>query len=164
MIDRMKKLLSLFVLVILASCIRAQDKGIENLPMYHIVNQDSVKMTSSNLKKNKPVMIIYFSPDCGHCQHLMYEMKPKLNKISNVQIVMITFTPYVMVKDFYKSFGLKAYPNITVGTEGYTYEMQQYFHVKTTPFIAIYNKSGHLVKAYEKVPDIDDLIAAAQKA
>lgn len=160
----MKKLLSLCALVLLASCIRAQDKRIDNLPMYHILNTDSVKVTTANLKKDKPVMIIYFSPDCSHCQHLMFEMKPKLKELSNIQIVMITFTSYPMIKDFYKSFGLKAYPNITVGTEGYTYEMQQFFQVKTTPYIAIYDKKGHLIKAYEKAPDVKELVATAKKA
>ncbi|MCJ8208213.1 thioredoxin domain-containing protein [Mucilaginibacter sp. RS28] len=160
----MKKLLSLIALVLVAGCIFAQEKNIENLPTYHILNTDSVKVTTANLKKNKPVMIIYFSPDCSHCQHLMYEMKPQLNELKDVQIVMITFVQYKMIKDFYNSFGLNAYPNITVGTEGYTYEMQKYFDVKTTPYIAIYNKHGKLVKAYEKAPPVKELIKTAKSA
>ncbi|NCD69189.1 TlpA family protein disulfide reductase [Mucilaginibacter agri] len=160
----MKQLfLSLFALVAITGCIQAQNKNIENLPMYHILNTDSVNVTTAKLKKDKPVMIIYFSPDCSHCQHLMYELKPKLKELSNVQIVMISFVQYRMIKDFYKSFGLSAYPNITVGTEGYTYEMQQHFEIKTTPYIAIFDKHGKLYKAYEKAPAVDELIATAKK-
>lgn len=168
MIDQMKKLLSVCALTLLASCTQAQEKqpvkNIEHLPVYHILTTDSVKSTSADLKKNRPVMIIYFSPDCSHCQHLMYELKPKLKEIANVQIVMITFTQYELIKEFYKNFGLSAYPNITVGTEGYTYEMQRYFDVKTTPYIAIYDKHGKLVKAYEKAPSVKELIKTAKSA
>lgn len=159
----MKKLLSLCVLVLLAGCIHAQT-NIQNLPVYHILNQDSVKVTSANLKKNKPVMIIYFVPDCSHCQHLMYEMKPHMKELSDIQIVMITYTIYPMIKEFYRNFDLAKYPNVTVGTEGYTYEMQRYFQVRTTPYIAIYDKHGKLVKSYPKAPDIKELVATAKKA
>ncbi len=158
--------LSILALVAITGCSLAQnqDQRIQNLPMYRILNTDSVNVTTASLKKGKPVMIVYFSPDCSHCQHLMYELKPKLKELSGVQIVMITFVQYKMIKEFYRNFGLAAYPNITVGTEGYTYEMQKYFDVKTTPYIAIYDKHGKLVKAYEKAPDVKELVDVAKKA
>jgi thioredoxin-related protein len=157
--------LSMLALVAITGCTLAQQNPrIQNLPMYHILNTDSVNVTTAKLKKDKPVMIIYFSPDCSHCQHLMYELKPKLKELSSIQIVMISFVQYKMIKEFYRDFGLSAYPNITVGTEGYTYEMQKYFEIKTTPYIAIYDKHGKLVKAYEKAPDVNELIAVAKKA
>jgi thioredoxin-related protein len=158
--------LSILALVAITGCTLAQNQNpkIQNLPIYHILTTDSVNVTSAKLKPNKPVMIIYFSPDCSHCQHLMYELKPKLKELTGVQIVMITFVQYKMIKEFYRDFGLSAYPNITVGTEGYTYEMQKLFDIKTTPFIAIYDKKGKLVKTYEKAPDVKELVEVAKKA
>lgn len=165
--------LSLLAIVAITGCTWAQNQStftqtqpqrIQNLPMYHILNTDSVNVTTTKLKKDKSVMIIYFSPDCSHCQHLMYELKPKLKELSGIQIVMISFVQYKMIKEFYRDFGLSAYPNITVGTEGYTYEMQKYFEIKTTPYIAIYDKHGKLVKAYEKAPDVKELVDVAKKA
>jgi thioredoxin-related protein len=157
--------LSILAIVAITGCTLAQQNPrIQNLPMYHILNTDSVNVTTAKLKKDKPVMIIYFSPDCSHCQHMMYELKPKLKELSGVQIVMISFVQYKMIKEFYRNFGLSAYPNITVGTEGYTYEMQKFFEIKTTPYIAIYDKHGKLVKAYEKAPDVNELITVAKKA
>ena len=111
-------------------------------------------------------MIIYFSPDCSHCQHMMYEMEPKMKAFSKAQIVMVTFTDYnrlQMIRNFYRDFGLAKFPNIIVGTEAHTYLVQRYYHVSMTPYIAIYNKSGHLVKAFDKVPSMDTLAAAVKK-
>lgn len=163
----MKKILILFSLVLAAVFSHAQTKpNIDNIPPYRILRTDSVYVTPASLKKNKPVVIIYFAPDCGHCQHLMYEMKPKMKEFGDAQIVMITFTDFTMLKAiqvFYNDFGLSRYPNITVGTEGHTYIVQRYYQVETTPYIAVYDRKGKLVKAFEKAPAIDDLIAAVKK-
>jgi len=162
--------LSILAIVAITGCTLGQTQSekqalkIQNLPMFHILTTDSVNVTTAKLKKDKPVMIIYFSPDCSHCQHLMYELKPKLKELTGVQIVMISFVQYKMIKEFYRDFGLSAYPNITVGTEGYTYEMQKLFDIKTTPYIAIYDKKGKLVKTYEKAPDVKELVYVAKKA
>ena len=163
----MKKLFLLFALALTATFSKAQTTpNITNIPPYRICTTDSVYVTPANLKKNKPVVIIYFAPDCGHCQHLMYEMKPKMKEFGDAQIVMITFTDFTMlpaIKTFYNDFGLSKYPNITVGTEGHTYIVQRYYEVETTPYIAVYNRKGKLVKAFAKAPSVDELIATVKK-
>jgi thioredoxin-related protein len=167
-IATMKKLLLLFGLIIIAGCSQAQNKpDIENIPPFRILKTDSTYFSPTNLKKDKPVMIIYFAPDCSHCQHLMYEMKPKMKQFGNIQIVMVTFMEpnmLIAVKNFYRDFDLAKYPNITVGTEGHTYVVQRYYQVATTPYIAIYDHKGKLVKAFAKVPPMDELIATVKKA
>jgi thioredoxin-related protein len=166
----MKKILLIISLIIAAGCTSAQDtvdtKTIQKIPPFRILRQDSTWFAAKDLKKNKPVMIIYFSPDCSHCQHLMYDLKPKMKQLKNVQIVMVTFTEASMLKmiqDFYKTFDLKRYPNITVGTEGHTYVVQRYYQVRMTPFIAIYDHKGKLLKAYAKAPSVKELVAQASK-
>jgi protein-disulfide isomerase len=161
----MKKILFFLSLVITVGCTRAQNvASIQNIPDYRILDADSVYRTPANLKKNQPVMIVYFSPDCSHCQHLMNEIKGQMKNFSKMQIVMVSAVDYRMIKGFYKDFGIAAYPNITVGTEGNTYKVLQYYNVKTTPYIAIYNHQHKLLKAYEKAPKIEELAAIVKKA
>jgi len=163
----MKKLLILFSLVIIAGCSQAQNKpNIDKIPAFHILRPDSTWFTPANLKKNTAVMIIYFGPDCSHCQHMMYEMEPKMKSFAKTQIVMVTFTDFdrlPMIRNFYRDFGLAKFPNITVGTEGHTYVVQRYYQVQTTPYIAVYDRKGNLVKAYDKAPTMDELIATVKK-
>lgn len=164
-IKTMKKLLFFFGLIIAAGCTNAQTYNPPaTIPPYHILTTDSVYETPANLKSNKPVMIIYFSPDCSHCQHLMYEMKPKMDDFKNVQVVMITFAePLKASQVFYRDFDLKKHPNFKVGTEGYTYVVQKFYQVRTTPYIALYDKGHKLAKFYDKPPKIDELAAEAKK-
>jgi thioredoxin-related protein len=165
----MKKLLLIFSLIITAGCTQAQMLGTATtipptIPPYHILTTDSVYVTPADLPRNKAVMIIYFAPDCSHCHHLINEMKPKMKNFKDVQIVMITFvTQLRAIKDFYRDFQLKKYPNITVGTEGYTYLVQKFYQAKTTPYIALYDKNKKLIRAFDKAPNIDELIEAFKK-
>ena len=97
---------------------------------------------------------------------MMYEMKPKMKQFGDTQIVMVTFIEPSMLKaiqNFYRDFNLAKYPNIIVGTEGHSYVVQRYYQVSTTPYIAIYNRKGKLVKAYQKAPSVDELIATIKK-
>jgi thiol-disulfide isomerase/thioredoxin len=186
-IDTMKRIIFFLGLIIAAGCTQAQTGSqpaitptppqktapvppklnIENIPHFKILTQDSVYVTNANLKKNKPVVIIYFAPDCSHCQHLMYEMKPDMKKFEGAQIVMVTFTQVKMLKmlkEFYRDFDLKDHPNFMIGTEFPDYVVQRYYQVQTTPYIAVYDRKGKLVKAFEKAPTMPDLEAAVKKA
>jgi len=162
----MKNILILLSLIIVTGCTRAQDVSkIQNIPPYKVLSApDSAYKTPANLKKDQPVMVVYFSPDCSHCQHLMYEMKGQMKDFSKIQVVMITPVDYKMVKGFYRDFGISEYPNFTVGTEGYTYQVLKYYNVKMTPYIAIYNHKHKLLKAYDKVPKIKELAGMVKKA
>lgn len=160
----MKKFFILFVLIFAAGYCQAQTYTPPPvIPPYQLLNADSITVTPANLKKNKPVMIIYFQPDCSHCQHMMYEMKPKMNDFKKIQVVMITFVQLKALKVFYRDFDLIKYRNFTVGTEGYSLKVQKYYQIKTTPYIAIYYKNGKLFKAWEKAPVVDELVEAVKR-
>jgi thiol-disulfide isomerase/thioredoxin len=171
----MKKILFLLGLIIAAGCTNAQNKQATpqppviskaqtGIPPYHILTTDSVYKTPADLKKNMPIMFVYFAPDCSHCQHMMYELKPRMKDFKDVQVVMITFVTQIKaIQIFYRDFDLKKYPNWIVGTEGYTYVVQKYFDVHTTPYIALYDKNRKLVKAWDKAPSVDEMADAAKK-
>jgi thioredoxin-related protein len=168
----MKKLIFLLSLIIAAGCSNAQSPKPalgSPMPEFRILTQDSVWVNSSVLKKDKPVVIIYFSPDCSHCQRMMYELKPYMKDLANAQVVMVTFIETKlsgrMLREFRRDFSLASYPNFITGTEYPDYKLQRYYQVATTPYIAIYDRKGKLVKTFDKVPEkIIDLAEAIKKA
>lgn len=162
-IKQMKKLVFFLSLVIASACTRAQTTPPVIAP-YKILTTKDVYSTPADLPKNKPVMLIYFATDCGHCQKLITDMKPYMKDFKDMQVVMITFSDIRMVKSFQNDYGLTAWPNFTLGTEGYTYTVQKYYKLQHTPYIAIYDHKGKLVQAYEKPPEIKELVAVAKKA
>ncbi|MBB5397461.1 thioredoxin family protein [Mucilaginibacter sp. AK015] len=159
----MKRLIFLLSIVVAGfSCTQAQTVP-TTIPPYKILTTNDQTVTPADLTKNKPVMIIYFAPDCPHCQKLINDMKPYMKSFKDIQVVMITFSDIRMVKSFQKDYGLTAWPNFILGTEGYTYTVQRFYQLKHTPFVAIYNKGGKLVQTFEKQPEASDLLAAIKK-
>lgn len=164
----MKKLILFFSLIITAVACKAQNETPGSaLPPYKILKTDSTWATPANLKHHRTVLI-YFSPDCPHCQHLTMEMREKIKQFGDAQIVMITWSNNYdirAIKSFVKEFDLKKYTNISIGTEGYSYVVQKYYKIETTPYVAVYNADGKLSKAFRKAPEkVDSLIAAVKAA
>ncbi|MBL4677387.1 MAG: redoxin domain-containing protein [Mucilaginibacter sp.] len=162
----MKKLLFLvFAIIAGFSCSQAQN----NQPVpptiapYKIITTKDQTATFADLPKNRPVILIYFSPDCPHCQKLIRDMKPDMDKFKKFEVVMVTFTDIRMVKTFENDYGLNKYPNFILGTEGYTYTVQRYYRLVHTPFVAVYGKNGKLVKAFEEQPEVKDILAVTNK-
>jgi protein-disulfide isomerase len=140
---------------------------IDNIPVFKILTQDSVYANNSILQNGKPVVFIYFSPDCSHCQRMMYELKPYMKDFAKTQVVMVTFIQpaYLkLLKEFRRDFSLNSYPNWVTGTEYPDYKLQRYYQVATTPFIAVYDKKGKLVKYFDKLPkEITDIVDVVKK-
>ena len=89
-----------------------------------------------------------------------------MKQFSNAEIVMVTFTDFnrlAMIRNFVRDFDLAKYHNIIVGTEARTYLVQRYYQVATTPYVAIYDKKGKLIRAFNKLPAIDTLAATVKK-
>jgi len=51
-----------------------------------------------------------------------------------------------------------------MGTEYPNYVVQRYYNVSTTPYIAIYDHKGKLVKAFDKAPKMAEIEAAIKKS
>lgn len=158
--------LILFLGITLSAC--SQDAPLnKDIPPYKILNTDSVYVTPANLKKNIPVMIMYFAPDCPHCQYVTSELIKHIKEFGNTQIIMISFVDptrqFKALTKFAKDYQLKKYPNITVGTEGYTYLVQRFYQVRTTPYEAVYDKKHKLVETFAKIPEMKDLVKAVKE-
>lgn len=166
----MKKILLVFTLIISGLYASAQNHE-TTLPIsdYRIMKADGKISTQASLNRKKPVMIIYFEPTCSHCEHLMDELRPHMDKLKKVQVVMITYTqtayPYLkMLTSFNKKYNLAKYPNFTVGTEHPDYKVQRYYEIANTPFIVIYDKKGKVAKSFTVVPeDVNDLLKVIKK-
>ncbi|TLV03173.1 TlpA family protein disulfide reductase [Dyadobacter luticola] len=96
-----------------------------------------------------PVVLIYFSPDCEHCQAFTKDLVKNYSVVANKQVVMVTFQAMDMLKPFVTQYGLNTYSNFKVGTEGTSYVVQKYYQIRSFPYIAIYDKKGNLVKTFE---------------
>ena len=126
------------------------------IPSFKIQMPDSAWFSKADLQKNKPVLILYFSPDCGHCQLETEELLSKMKELNNLQIVMITSRPFADMANFADHYKIKRFPAIKIGTDPARF-VTTFYDVKFTPFSALYDKNGKLVKVYESGIDMEEL-------
>lgn len=127
-------------------------------PLFQMKQTNGKIFTSKDISPQKPSIIIYFAPDCEHCQTLMNAFFKKVNDFKKAQIVMVTFKPLNEVIDFEKRYKTDKYPNIKVGIEIPVFFFKNYYKLDQTPFTALYDQHKKLIISYKNQTSIDDLI------
>jgi thiol-disulfide isomerase/thioredoxin len=147
----MKRKIFFAALVIVTSFTASFAQKSENLKKiapFKILLENGKPYSASQLSTGATILI-YFSPDCAHCQDFTGDMLQNFNAVGNKQVVMVTSQRMEMLRPFILKYKISDYPNIKIGTEGDTRVVQAYYGVQHYPFIALYNKNGNLVKTFE---------------
>ena len=97
----MKKIFFLLVILSSALLVHAQTQTPEKvypyqkdstLPEFKMLETDSTTwFNSDQLPKNRPVVIVYFNPECGHCQLTAHELMEKKEQFKDAFFVWITY-------------------------------------------------------------------------
>ncbi|HVX27309.1 MAG TPA: thioredoxin domain-containing protein [Parafilimonas sp.] len=161
----MKKFFLLLIIAAKLNTIHAQDvdtippyeKDSLHIPSFTVLQTDSVFTNDKKIPNNKPVVIVYFSPECGHCQITADEFSKKMKEMKNIFFVWVSYYPLPEIKEFAKKFNLQQFNNIIIGRDP-NYTIPSYFRVKFTPFMAVYNKEHHLIQTYGQGTEADTLI------
>ncbi len=130
----------------------------QSLPPFKMYRSDKTIFNAAELTKTKPAILIYFDPDCEHCQKLMKELFQKIDAFKSAEIIMVTFKPIEEVAAFEKQNNTQKHSNIVVGTEGRGFYLRNYYGLVKMPFTALYDKKGNLKYSYRQETFVDDLI------
>ena len=129
------------------------------VPPFRMVQKNGKMFRAEDLPIGKPIIIIYFSPECHDCQSLTEKVTARISDFKGASIAMITYLSLESVLQFADKNKLDKYPNIYIGTEGNSIFVMNYYNITDFPFIALYTKNGDLIKRYyNKEVDVDDLI------
>lgn len=150
------------VCTMFAGSLFAQKPSVK-LPPFQIMEANGKIFRAENLPMGKPILLIYFSPDCDHCKSFTKDLLKQASKLKKTSIVLITYEDVEKVKSFSKEFNLLTYPNMYVGTEGNNFFVRDYYRVSSMPFVALHNKNGDMKQSYERDIPIKSLIAALEK-
>jgi thiol-disulfide isomerase/thioredoxin len=150
--------LSLFVLS--GSVAKAQSG---KLPPFSILQPNGKIFRAGNLPFEKPIVIIYFSPDCEDCLAFMDKLFTKISDYKKASIVMITYLSNDEVVKFVNRYKTNRYRNITVGTEGSSFFIKNYYKIMDLPFAALYDKNGNIQCSYQKNIPLNEFAKRLQK-
>jgi thioredoxin-related protein len=130
------------------------------IPPFRILQVDSVRYyTRDDVKKNKKVLLIFFSPECEHCKHQMRDILEDFSKFKDIQIVMATFQPFDEMKTFYNYFRIMDHSNILMGRDE-KYLLPPFYRMQSLPFLALYDKKGQFITRFEGNQKVDTILNA----
>jgi len=134
----------------------------QTIPPFKMTLSNNKIFNATDLPKGKPIVLIYFDPDCDHCQKLMTELFKKINSFKKVEMVLITFKSVTEVAAFEKKYTTSKYANMKVGTEGTLFYLKNYYKLVKMPFTALYDSKGNYSYSYRDETPMDDLIKRLQ--
>ncbi len=130
------------------------------VPSYKLLQMDSTRYAYKyQLKKDQPVVVMYFSPDCEHCREETRRITDSMKLLKKVQFVFASYAPFAQVKQFYKDFNLEKYKNVVYGRDEQFF-FPRFYDVKYTPFVAVYGSDGKLVRVFEGGSSVARILAA----
>ncbi len=118
----------------------------KNIPAFSLLLADGKNFTQNDIPSSKYTIIIYFSPDCGHCQHEATEMVKNIDSLRHTYIVWAGSRSIPELKAFSEKYGVIGCPNMVYGQDQH-YSIPSYYQVKYTPFVAVYDNRKQFVKA-----------------
>ncbi|SDC01456.1 TlpA family protein disulfide reductase [Niabella drilacis] len=158
----MKYLLLLLITIMSFGTARSQSlppyKQYKTIPSVRLLSADSTGWElKAKLQKNKPVMMIIFSPECDHCKHETEELIKNIDKFKDIQIVMATPLPLKEMAKFAAHYKLHQYPNILVGKD-YAFALPTYYDIRNLPFHAFYGSNKQLISGFEGSMSVSSIL------
>jgi thioredoxin-related protein len=132
------------------------------IPPFELLQIDSTTIfTKAELKKSQPLLLMYFSPDCEHCQHQTEDLLKEIRSFKKIQIVMATYQPFESMTRFFEKYKLGKY-NIHVGRDS-KFVLPPFFRMQSLPYLALYDKKGQLITTFEGNQKVNKILKAFGK-
>jgi thioredoxin-related protein len=133
------------------------------VPSLQLILEDSAtKYTKADLPKNKPLLLMMFSPDCEHCKQEASQIAANIGAFKNMHIVMTTPYPIYRMREFAATTGISGLKNIVVAKDHY-YLLPPFFAMRNFPFMALYDRKGNLIKTIEGATSIKKILEAIKE-
>jgi hypothetical protein len=145
----------MILFVMMTHIIHAQ-KG--KLPPFKMMQSNGKIFSAHDLPLGKPILIVYFSPDCDHCEKMLKAFFKQSSGFQKASVAFVTYLTVDKVSKFEKDHQLKKFSNMYAGTEGAPFFVRNYYKIVDMPFAALYTKNGDLVTSYERDVDVKALI------
>ena len=166
----MKKLILSLIVLCAAQIVFAQEDTSFNflkntsIPEFEIAKApDSVTVTKKDVvKRGHPFMLVFFSPDCEHCQKETKEFLAYKKELKDVQVLMVSPMPYTHIKQFYTDYNIDSLPNFTIGQD-WAYHLGMKLKPHFFPTILLYDKIGNYITGFTGNVAIPKLLEALNK-
>ena len=121
------------------------------LPAFNVMLLDSSTIVNTfNIPEGKPTLIMFFDPECKHCQAETKMLTAKMDSLKDIRFYMVTSVhDFNKIRNFYNEYHLGDYKNIEVVGRDYEYFFITYYGIKYVPDMVLYDGHKKLLKFFE---------------
>jgi thioredoxin-related protein len=135
----------------------------KGIPSFDLLKADSAShLTKADILPKHKTLIMFFSPDCSHCQHQTEDMIAGMDSLKDVQIVMATYQPFETMVAFSQKYEIEKYSNIKMGRD-VNYFFPPFYKMKSLPHLALYDDKGVYITGFEGNQKVATLVEAFAK-
>jgi len=154
----MKKIAFIMLIAYFAAC-KSHPAGGETFPAFDILLADSVTRVNTGLiTKGNPIVLIYFSPDCEHCQKETESILQHIQSLKGVRFYFITSDPFERLRAFKGYYKLNQYPNIIIGRDEQFFIIR-HFKGAYPPYLVFYDQEKYQRAVYQGDTPVDTIIS-----
>lgn len=135
------------------------------LPAFNIMLPDSSTIFNTyNIPEGKPIIILFFDPDCKHCKAEIKLLLKGMDSLKDVRFYFITSVhDFGKIRGFYDEYKLGDYSNIEAVGRDYEFFFFSYYGIRFVPDLVIYDEHKNLVKFFDGHVSVDDLYKLTHK-
>ena len=158
----MKQTLYVILICLVACRPRSKETALATLPSFNMLLLDSTTvLKTEQIPKGKPIVLLFFRPDCPHCQEETQNLIDHIDSFRKVRFYLVTTATLREIRDFYFDYRLNRYENFTI-VKDQEHGFIHTFRPGTVPYIVIYDGNKKLVKIFNGGAGLDYLLKATQ--
>jgi len=120
---------------------------IKTLPVFSLKTLNDTVFRSDQIKEG-PVLVLFFHPECEHCQYEIKTLFKSKSETSGIRILLISNAEKEAIRNFLKENNLLDYPGL-VALVDETYSFGDWFGTELVPATFIYDKKLKLVRYFQ---------------
>lgn len=135
------------------------------LPEFQFKKADETLLTKESLTPFKPVVVVYFDPDCDHCQKQatwISERQKRDQAFSNINLVFVSWSTSENNTKFRQTYFPDMGDNLHFGID-HDYQIDTWFGYSEVPSVFVYGRDWKLNKKFTKEVSADEILEEANK-
>lgn len=156
----MKKHILLFTLLLGSFSLMAQEEmqeSPETIPPFSIVDFDGQTFTNEDLSKRTDSYIVYFNPECGHCEIAFRKLNKQVEALDlkKVTFYAVAANTKEITEKFFKEVAPEVFKlkNLKILLDE-DFVFANAFMVGSYPTVYFYDKKGNFVSRHEGSADV----------
>jgi len=133
--------------------------AVNEQPSFVLTLLDNTQLNVKDL--NGKNALIFFQPDCDHCQREAQEFERNLEAFGGTTLYFITSGPVEEIKAFADTYKLNGRPNVFFASTPAINVLNNYGPI-SAPSVYIYSEDHRLVKGFNGETPIERIIAATK--